>query len=261
MRHRVNEICNLSGQEQWKFCPGRQNPADLPSRGCSGEEFASNMKWWKRTTFLQQPLSSWPILPTLVSTPEAGKELMKHPPVLIHSLIVMEADSTVDNLGKVIDITRYSSKIKLLRVTATVIKFAQFWRKKGKVPQSWTPTEITDLTNAKERWIQAIQRNCFSEELKLLKSGRNSSNRLINQLNLGLNQKGFIRCQGRINGADVPEGSKNPLLLPTRHRFKVLLILSIHCQIFCNGIREILNAVRERYWIVRGREVVKQVIR
>ena len=34
VQHRVNEICRLSSKENWRFCPGSENPADLLSRGC-----------------------------------------------------------------------------------------------------------------------------------------------------------------------------------------------------------------------------------
>ena len=119
------------------------------------------------------------------------------------------------------------------------------------------PLEAVDLNKAEERWIQTIQQSYFSEELHVLKSGRPSTNRVINQLNLGLYNTGLIRCHGLINNVDIPEGSKTPLQLPTRHRFTELLIQSIHSRVFHNGIRETLNPVREKY---RGREVVKQVL-
>ena len=114
----------LTNKKQWRFCPGLHNPADLPSRGCSGEELICNRNWWRGPEFLCQPQPSWPILPTYVrtslSTNEAGKL----------------GRMTTINLDKVIDVTRYSSKVKLLQVTATVIKIAQFWVNKNKAPQS-----------------------------------------------------------------------------------------------------------------------------
>ena len=87
-----------------------------------------------------------------------------------------------------------------------------------------------------------------------------TTDHLINQLNLRIDKKGQIRCYGRINHADIPQDSKTPLLLPTHHRFTELVIQSIHSCIFHNGIRETLDAVRENYWIIRGRKIVNQVI-
>ena len=117
-----------------------------------------------------------------------------------------------------------------------------------------------DLNKAEERWIQTIQQNCFSQELRVLKSvksGYPSTHCVINQLNLDLDDKAKIRCHGRINNADVPEGSKTQLLLPAHHKFTELLI---HSCVFHNGIREALNAVRENYWIIRGRKIVKKIL-
>ena len=52
--------------------------------------------------------------------------------------------------------------------------------------------------------------------------------------------------------------SKNPILLPTRHYFTEFLIQEKHFLVHHDGIREKLNGIRESYWIVRGREAVKQ---
>ena len=52
VEHRVREIRQLSDKEQWRFCPGLQNPADLPSCGLNGEQLATNIVWWNGSEFL-----------------------------------------------------------------------------------------------------------------------------------------------------------------------------------------------------------------
>ena len=49
--------------------------------------------------------------------------------------------------------------------------------------------------------------------------------------------------------------------MPTCNHFTELLIRDRHNQVFHDGIRETLNLIRETYWIRRGREAVKKVLR
>ena len=81
------------------------------------------------------------------------------------------------------------------------------------------------------------------------------------QFSLYLDEDKIIRCKGRINNADTTEESKNPILLPSRHRYTELLIREGHDHVHHNGVRETFNAIRETHWVLKGREAVKRVIR
>ena len=43
---RVSEIRQLTCKEQWRHCPGVLNPADLPSRGLTGDKLLKSVLWW-----------------------------------------------------------------------------------------------------------------------------------------------------------------------------------------------------------------------
>ena len=84
---------------------------------------------------------------------------------------------------------------------------------------------------------------------------------LITQLRLFLDQDNIILYEERIANSSVPNSEKAPILLPTKHYFTELIIPECHKLFHQDGIRETLNCVRERFWVPRGREAVKTVVR
>ncbi|XP_068743864.1 uncharacterized protein [Montipora capricornis] len=74
-------------------------------------------------------------------------------------------------------------------------------------------------------------------------------------------EDGVVKCKGRINNADLSGDTRNPILLPPKHEFVRLIIKSAHESVKHCGIRDTLTLIRERFWILRDREAVKQVIK
>ena len=60
VRHRVSDILSHSNREEWFYCPGRDNPADLPSRGNYGCDLSHNSVWWEGPSFLKLPTMECP---------------------------------------------------------------------------------------------------------------------------------------------------------------------------------------------------------
>ena len=53
VQHRVEEIRKLISADSWSHCPGKENPADLPSRGLTPAELATNKLWKYGSDWLQ----------------------------------------------------------------------------------------------------------------------------------------------------------------------------------------------------------------
>ena len=121
--HRVAEIRHLTKADHWQHRPGDVNPADIPSRGASGDTLAASKLWWKGLDFLKLPEGQWPradVFPTSVIT-EA--EVVKNPGAITHVLVnTADSNSHQIRLNNIIKCTRYSSLNKLLRVTGFVFK-------------------------------------------------------------------------------------------------------------------------------------------
>ena len=71
----------------------------------------------------------------------------------------------------------------------------------------------------------------------------------------------LLRCRGRLAHAHIPYEAKFPLLLSTDYHFTRLVVLQAHNGVAHNKTRETLNRLRQEYWIPRGRNFVRYVIK
>ena len=100
----------------------------------------------------------------------------------------------------VMDLPRFGTICKLLRVTAIALKFIDRYKRNCHPDQ--VELTATDLARAEMMWIKFIQASLFAPELQALRQS-GPSTPLNSQLDFFLDPKGAIHCQGRINNADV----------------------------------------------------------
>ena len=243
---RVDKIRRLTSKNDWRHCPGKQNPADLPSRGTSAKDLTNNAIWWNGPEFLHQPETEWPTNEsTHFGDEEALKEAANNAVNITHSLVNSTANEpTTPKVDNLIDITRFSDLTKLLRVTALVVKFVN--KLKSTVPtksSSGSGTEILtalELTNAEELWIKAVQASSFNKEIKFLRDHRQNKAvppTYVSQFGLFL-ENGIVKCKGRINNAELLGSARNPILLPAKHDFVPLVIKKVHASVKHCGLRD-----------------------
>ena len=161
------------------------------------------------------------------------------------------------NLENIIDPQRYSTKTKLLRVTAIVLQFIRNLRKREPRPET-LELLAEQLIQAEKMWIRCTQSSAFQAEIRQLAIG--GTNPMVKQLRLFIDTDNIVRCEGQISQSTLPESAKRPILLPSKHRFTELVIREKHDVVHHDGIKETLNCVREKYWILRGREAAKRVV-
>jgi hypothetical protein len=108
VRHRVNEILNLSRKEDWNHCPGEYNPADVGSRGTVASKLKDNTLWWKGPSWLAGPKDGWPMKNEIEATGESQSEAKQ--------TVVLAANvEKVPRLENVLDIRRFGSLCSLNR--------------------------------------------------------------------------------------------------------------------------------------------------
>lgn len=89
VKHHVHEIRQTTAKKDWRYCPGVQNAADLPSRGLTGNKMVDNSLWWCGPQFLQL-LEEWPQEQATIDTNEAAlSEVVKNPLNAIHGASIL----------------------------------------------------------------------------------------------------------------------------------------------------------------------------
>ena len=107
-----------------------------------------------------------------------------------------------------------------------------------------------------------MQAETFQREIDYLKGCCNQRKPpYIDQFQLFLDDRNLLKCKGRINNANLLASEKNPVLLPSTHPFVKLLVIDAHYRMKHGGVNSTLVALREQYWILRGRQVVKTIVR
>ena len=118
-----------------------------------------------------------------------------------------------------------------------------------------------EIDYAETCWIRTIQAISFANEIDFLRNATQSKPRRVEQFALFLEEKQILRCRGRINNSIVPPTSKNPILLPSRHPFVDLLIRHTHEHVKHSAVTNTLTTLQERFWILKGRQAVKHVLK
>ena len=249
VENRLEKIRSRSRITDWKHVPGEENPADIGSRGASVEELAASTLWLEGPAWLKLDEEEWPSSPKLDNTTSEVMQEMK-----ADTLRNAEMEQTQVLLTcEVVECKNHSSLLKLLRITAFVMRFVTNI-KKGLNGDSKTSglLNVAEMQEAETYWIRTAQQVLVSEaDFKRKKI----------QFGMFSDSEGVIRCRSRMNHASMSEASKTPIALPHNHWFSTLIIRDCHERVFHNGVSETVSLVKTKYFIPRCRQIAKRLIR
>ena len=231
--NRVKLIHEKTNKDSWKWVPGAENPADIPSRGIWPLNDQKKELWLHGPEFLES--GCYPEQPLTHQPTEEMKKTATHA-------------VSAEKAKPLIDISRFSNVNRLLNATSYVFRFLH--RKTG---ASGSPT-ATEREASLKKLIQQDQRQYFAEEiLDLEKDQLKKSSKII-----GLNpflDEGILKMQGRV--ATEPH---LVILHPHSHLTK-LLIREAHQENLHSGVSHTLNNLRAKYWIIKGFATVKATLK
>ena len=159
-------------------------------------------------------------------------------------------------IDKIIDINKFSNLSELYGTTAwdkrscVHLKNVVNIRKGAILLKSFLKS--SELRLAENDWIK-IKQKTFEDNNKLKDLKR--------QLNVMVDNENLLRRERRLQYAPLPYDSKTPILLNAKHKLALLIVKNIRECYKHIGLKHTLTELRQRFWIVRGRNFVRGVLR
>lgn len=248
--NRVSAIqTNLPGVT-WHHVQSAMNPADLATRGIDAAELSTSSLWWHGPTWLSQDKIAWPLSVKPNADMEENSELRKTATVFL---------STCDFMTDVIE--RQSTLTKLIRVVAYCYRFIRNARCTPR-PRSIGCLTPDELTRSSSLIVKHVQAQHYAEELTALRARNPLPRRSpLRGFNPFLDPSGLLRIGGRLDNAGLSYEEKHPKILPKTARFSLLVVQDAHMRTLHGGPQLTHSHVLREFWIMRGKCLIRNVIR
>ena len=152
----------------------------------------------------------------------------------------------------VLEISRFGTLNKLLRVTALVTRFINnLCACKTKQPKLEGSLKSTEIKQAETAWVKVAQGELRKQP---------NYDQLVKRFQI-VEEEGLLQCKGRLKNSDLDLEGREPQILPRDHPLTALVIKACHEQVLHSGLRATLAHARSRFWIPKGGQTVKTMLR
>ncbi|CAG9120009.1 unnamed protein product [Plutella xylostella] len=243
--NRVIKINENVSAENFHHVAGTDNPADCLSRGVDPSKLKTHPLWFNGPSWLASNASQWPSFDevndsTLDDVPEQRN--------LVHAVLTPADECSIYPAA-----SRSSSWTKLLRIVVYICRVLKLLPRRE-------PTCITatDLEYAETKLLQILQNKHFKDELLNIKNDLPVSP-VLNKLRPFLHND-LIRVGGRLSNSDLDFDNQHPVLLPRDDHAVNLIIQYYHKKYLHAGPELLLSLLRQKYWILSARRVVRRIV-
>lgn len=251
--NRASTIHNLTANTPvtWLYCPTKQNPADLPSRGCQPSTLLNNSLWFHGPDFLTLDF------PPSSTNTEHIDENQSLPDLKQNCLLSASGLTTEPNLIYTVS-QNFSSFTKLQKVISYVLRFIHNCRapKSNRTTSTITYNEINSATNC---IVKHVQEHLFPGLLTSLSKGQLCPANLAS-LSPFVDSTGLIRVGGRLQNTHLNYQAKHPLLLPKNCNLSVILCRYYHLLAAHAGSNLSVGLLRAKFWITSGKQLMRSII-
>ena len=248
--NRVAEIRSLTPPQAWHHCPGIDNPADLVTRGIRAQDMRRSDMWLGGPDFFRSDITDELKVKHIPYDEKAS--VIKHE-CRSKMLVLLSCTES----GVFLDVERWSSFGKALRVVGYVLRFVNRLKTRVIVPSIDLTYE--ELSRAKVVLLSSVQKQVFKDEYEALAQAQTVPKKSpLFKLSPFMGSDGLIHVGGRLQHSHLSEAEKHPVVVPKGH---LALLLARHVHILHKhpGVNRMLVALRDQYWIIGARLTCKKV--
>uniref|UniRef100_A0A7I4Y6K3 Integrase catalytic domain-containing protein n=1 Tax=Haemonchus contortus TaxID=6289 RepID=A0A7I4Y6K3_HAECO len=242
---------NANIDTSFYYVNSTENPADCATRGVDKTNFQNHF-WWHGPKFLLENENTW-----------TQTEIFK----MKGNDAEVAVQLCIERAPEYSQVFRFSLSDfnKLKRSAATVLKFIRKvgnhrYCKTSQVEQGSQGKEICEISDSKE--INA--KDLIIAERALLRDHylgiSEKQRKTFGHLKL-ISDNGIYRCQGRLANSHLGFDAMNPILLVPNHALTKIIVMHVHKKSGHQGVAGTLAELQTKYWLPKGRQVVKKIIR
>ena len=246
-----NRVSEIQSQPlvKWNHVRSENNPADPASRGVDFDTLKFNSLWWSGPEWLVTGNFPQPFCPE-----EVCEERKKTKITTLH----VNASASIDDDTDILDLSRYNSLYKALRILAYLRRFILKLKKDLKV----FPTYITasELGDSMMTLLRQEQRKVYSQEIQTLEVAPQvkKDSKILKLYPFLYN--GVLCVGGRLAHANLPDESKYQRLIPQNSHLARLVVANSHQSTLHGGTTQVMAHIRTRFWIPSCRSLVRKLI-
>ena len=249
--NRVSFIRSHTDVNQWHHVPGKQNPADILSRGSkNGESFLQSGIWFNGPEFLSKSEEDWP---EQVSVPPIEQEDLE----VKSMLTVCNKTEALNPTEKLL--ASSSSYYKLKRKVAVLLRVRVLASSDPMVSGS---VSVSEMAKAETEIFCFLQRKYYGKIRALVSASLPLPRKhVLTKVCPFLDSDGVLRVRGRLKFSDIPYQSRCPVVLPGEDHVVKLIVEECHKALGHLGRETLLAHLRTKYFVVGGSTLVKAVLR
>ena len=209
-----------------------ENPADIPTRGCTVEELQRNELWWNGPPWLKN----------------------------------MEVETNENTEAKVL-LVRLQETSETRVILPTCSKWRVFIRAIARILRSRNKKTGEISVEEEQLAVSRILRNCQQDWLgdeitKLNETGSVQKNSMLFNLGTEIDGDGLLRLKGRLQNVKLfSHNEVHPVLL-RRNEVVDLLVDQVHRELEHAGPNFVIAELRSRgFYIIRGRKIVSGLLK